>query len=252
MSADPYEDEAMLAQYLLFHYGSLEETLPFSFGPKEAWNFPARVTELFDLSSLPGNARALDLGCAVGASSFALSRHCAEVVGIDYSRQFIHAAERLAKGEVIPYERLEEGELSTPLRAKAPGKAHLSRVRFLHGDAMSLPENLGAFDLLLAANLLCRLPEPERCLARLPQLIKPGGQLLITSPWTWLDAYTPKANWLGGRIVADRPIVSIQALEAALRADFSLRSIQDLPLLIREHARKYQWTVSQASLWIRH
>jgi hypothetical protein len=30
-----------------------------------------------------------------------------------------------------------------------------------------------------------------------------------------------------------------------------LESIRDLPFLLREHARKYQWSVAQASLWRR-
>jgi hypothetical protein len=36
-----------------------------------------------------------------------------------------------------------------------------------------------------------------RLLKRLPELVKPGGQLFITTPFTWLDEYTPPANWLG-------------------------------------------------------
>ena len=40
---------------------------------------------------------------------------------------------------------------------------------------------------VLAANLLCRLPDPQRFLARLPSLIKPGG----VSRHAW------RPGWLG-------------------------------------------------------
>ena len=50
----------------------------------------------------------------------------------------------------------------------------------------------------MMANLIDRLPDPRRCLAQLPGLINHGGQLIITSPYTWLAEYTPKENWLGG------------------------------------------------------
>ena len=84
---NPYESPTLLNEYLLFHYGSADEVLPWAFGPREALHFPVRtVTDLTDNSP---RARALDLGCAVGRSSFELSRFCAEVTGIDFSRAFI-------------------------------------------------------------------------------------------------------------------------------------------------------------------
>src|SRR5438045_1877958 len=34
-------------------------------------------------------------------------------------------------------------------------------------------------------------------LNQLPGIVKPGGQLVIASPFSWLDQYTPKRQWLG-------------------------------------------------------
>jgi hypothetical protein len=33
--------------------------------------------------------------------------------------------------------------------------------------------------------------------------------------------------------------------------EFNLVTTKDLPFLIREHARKFQWSVAQASIWQR-
>ncbi|HKI69833.1 MAG TPA: methyltransferase domain-containing protein, partial [Verrucomicrobiae bacterium] len=84
-----YETDRAVSEYLLFHYGTPEDILPYNFGPIAALNYPVRcVTECLDVKRLPAQARALDLGCAVGRSSFELARHCAEVIGIDFSHRF--------------------------------------------------------------------------------------------------------------------------------------------------------------------
>jgi hypothetical protein len=40
-------------------------------------------------------------------------------------------------------------------------------------------------------------------------------------------------------------------LRGCLEADFELADSMDLPFLIREHARKFQWSVAQGTRWIR-
>ena len=65
MAVNPYETERLLAEYLLFHYGTADEVLPYPFGPKDALDFAVRaVTECLDLPNVPFYARAIDLGCA--------------------------------------------------------------------------------------------------------------------------------------------------------------------------------------------
>ncbi len=62
----------------------------------------------------------------------------------------------------------------------------------LQGDACNLPDSLGTFDAVLAANLLCRVPEPLSCLAQIRASLRPGGIALITSPFSWLEQYTDR------------------------------------------------------------
>ena len=66
-----------------------------------------------------------------------------------------------------------------------------TRVSFTVGDACNLPD-VGRFGCVFAGNLICRLPDPMKFYSRLPELVVPGGILVITSPYTWLDHYTPK------------------------------------------------------------
>ena len=252
MPTNFYESDRALCEYLLFHYGAPREVLPYDFGPITALNFPARcVTEGLDLKRLPANARALDLGCAVGRSTFELARQCAQVIGIDFSQRFIDVASHLQQQGSFTYAYVEEGHLTTPATAVVPPDIDRQRVSFEHGDAHDLRVDLGQFDVVLMANLIDRLREPRRCLQRMGRLLEPGGQLIITSPYTWVLEFTPKENWLGGFHREGTPIKTFDTLKEILARDFQLASGKDLPFLIREHARKFQWSVAEASVWVR-
>jgi putative 4-mercaptohistidine N1-methyltranferase len=249
---NPYETDKLLSEYLLFHYGEPEEVLPWPDGPWNALDFPVRcVRECIDATRLPPVARALDAGCAVGRSSFELARYCAEVIGVDFSQRFIEAAGTLARDGSLAYLRTEEGALATPLVARVPGAISRSRVRFEHGDAHALDGSLGVFDVVLAANLIDRLAEPARFLEQLPRLVAPRGQLVITSPYTWIPEYTSPEQWLGGYTVDGEPRMTLDSLGDALEGLFRLVAARDMPFLIREHSRKYQWSVAQATIWRR-
>src|SRR5437667_9362252 len=102
--ASRYETEKVLNQYLLFHYGEEVDLLSFPYGPKESLHFPVRcVTECLDVKTLPTNASVLEIGCAVGRSSFELSRYCKSVLAIDQSHVFIAAAQEMQKKKKMKF-----------------------------------------------------------------------------------------------------------------------------------------------------
>jgi putative 4-mercaptohistidine N1-methyltranferase len=252
MAENYYDSERGASEYLLFHYGSTELRLPPGFVEAGALDFPARcVNQCLDLARLPAQARALDLGCAVGRSSFELARHCHEVIGIDFSKQFIGLANRLRRRGSLRFKSFEEGELTKARSAIVPKDIDRRRVKFGVGDATRLQRELGEFDVVLMANLIDRLEAPLKCLERLPSLLRPGGQLIIASPYTWLTSYTPRENWLGGRKRRGRPIGTFATLRRILSPHFKLSRRMDLPFLLREHARKYQFGIAEASTWLR-
>ena len=253
MGADAlYESPRLLGEYLLLHYGGAGDLchpslllLPAVTGTP----FPVRcVRELLDPSLPPRGATALELGCSVGAAAFELARSCARVEASDYSSSFIGAANHLKSQGILETLRATEGERSVPFTASIPPGIDPDRVSFSVQDATALPETLGSFDVLLAANLLCRLPDPEALIARLPGLVKPGGQLLLTTPFTWLEEFTPRERWIGGRV--EGPSCE-EELTRRLSPHFRLHRRIDLPFLIREHERKYQLGIALGTSWIR-
>lgn len=234
-----YETDKLLAEYLLFHFAKPEDILPWDFGPREALDYPVRVAQHFSEGSAK---RGLDVGCAVGRSSYEMSRNCQEVIGIDYSHAFVEAAEAMKEGsKTIP--RLEEAHQNTELSVSLPPEVNSSHCQFEQGDAMALREDLGTFDQVLAANLICRLTHPEKFLSRLPALVNPGGEVVLATPCTWLEEFTPPANWPQGS--------TLDWLKETLSSDFELISEANEPFLIRETARKFQWTVALVTKWQR-
>ena len=249
---DPYETRSALSQYLTFHFGRPEDLLPYPDGPSSGLHYPARyVRECVDHERLPSGARALDLGCGVGGLTFELARYCGEVVGIDLSRRFVAAGRELQRRGRIRYDRIEEGALTASAVAIVPAGIDRSRVRFERGDATALRADLGVFDLVVMANLLDRVGDPLRCLSQLPSLVAPGGQVVISSPYTWLPEYTPRAKWLGGVVRRGRATHTHDTLRRAMGPAFRLIRRLDVPFTIRDHARKFQWAVADATVWLR-
>jgi putative 4-mercaptohistidine N1-methyltranferase len=250
MSENYYDSDRALSEYLLFHYGGHGHRIPTALA--DALQFPMRcVSECLEAARLPPQARALDLGCAVGRSSFELARRCARVLGIDFSARFVSVATHLRDNGSFNFNYVEEGELSRPHRAIVPPEIDCKRVSFERGDAVNLRSGLGQFDVVLMANLIDRVENPAKCLGQLPGLLKSGGQLVITSPYTWLAEYTPRENWLGGFVRDGKPVQTFDTLKQMLAPHFELSRRQDLPFVIREHARKYQLGFAEASCWIR-
>jgi putative 4-mercaptohistidine N1-methyltranferase len=246
MAAGFYDSDAALAQYLLFHYGTPEQICPLLPEARGACGFPARcVTEMLPALELPQHRRALDLGCAVGRSSFELARNFGEVTGIDFSERFVAAAREMKKERAATARVPREGALEDEIRVELPRDLPVENVRFEQGDACNLRAEIGPFDFVLMANLIDRLPDPARCLAQLPDLIAPAGGLVITSPYTWMEDYTPREKWLVG------PGGTLAELKKILAPAFVFRRAIDLPFLIRDHRRKYQWSVAEASVWQR-
>jgi len=232
MGNELYETDQLVSDYLFFHYGKGEDFLPWEFGPKDGLGFTKRTAGYAEGREY---GKVLDLGCAVGRSSFELSKYSEDILGIDFSHAFVEAAERIAGGEEIKIRR-KAGEYVV----KSPEGLDTTNLKFQQGDAMNLGD-IGKFDLIHAANLICRLPSPKKFLETLTSLLNPGGRVIFATPFSWLEEYTPKSEWPEGD--------SWEWLQNQMGKDFELLKEKDEPFVIREHVRKYQWCVSKVSVW---
>ena len=243
MEENPYESTKLLGEYLLFHYGKEDEVLPWSKGPVEALGFTSRTVEaLIEDKDFNADSKALDVGCAVGASSFVLGKYFGDVLGVDFSQNFIDAANTLNEQNSLQYSYQVEGDCF--LETKAFPKSSRGKVSFRVDDAMNLSGSLSNYDLVHAANLICRLSFPQKFLDRVPHLVRQGGQLLLATPFTWLEEYTPRNNWIGSGDSKEKLIEKLSPW-------FQLEYEEDLPFLIREHQRKYQYSLAWGTRWRR-
>ena len=144
----------------------------------------------------PGD-RVLDLGCGAGRHAFEALRRGATVVALDTG-----AAELRGVREMVAAMQAA-GEVPAGARAVT-----------VCGDATAMPFADGAFDRVIAAEVLEHIPADARALREIARVLRPGGQLAVTVPawlpericWRLSDDYH---NTPGGhvRIYTDRKSV---------------------------------------------
>lgn len=242
-----YETDVLLSQYCEFHYGDEY------FGVE---NFPAECARrCLELMGERRMGAALDVGCAVGRSTFELARRFAAVTGIDFSRRFIDVAAGIRGDGRISYRLVEEGDLTTRVERRLVDfklDGVRDRVDFVCADALSLPPECAGYDLVFAGNLIDRLYNPRHFLSSIHQRLVPGGLLVLTSPYTWLSDFTPRSQWLGGFVAGGEDVPTLDGLRSSLNLHFTLLGEpHDIPFVIRETARKYQHSIAQMTVWER-
>ncbi len=137
------------------------------------------LTVDYDRLEVRAGDRLLDLGCGAGRHAFEAARRGADVVAFD-----LDAAE--LKEAAATFEAMRvQGELDGPM-----GEA-------VNGSALSLPFPDGAFDRVIAAEVLEHIPQDTTALGELVRVLRPGGRIAVTVPrwypelvnWALSDAY---------------------------------------------------------------
>lgn len=123
------------------------------------------LTVDFGRLGLRAGDRVLDLGCGGGRHAFEAHRRGASVVAFDRNGgDAKDAAAMLA---------------AMRLAAEAPATALGAAAQ---GDALALPFADGAFDRVVAAEVLEHVPDDGAALAELVRVLRPGGTLAVTVP----------------------------------------------------------------------
>jgi len=242
-----YETDELLSQYLDFHFGESH----FGVG-----NYPARCARICqELMTGREKTKALDLGCAVGRTAFELGRVFDQVVGVELPDRFIDAAVALQKDGAIDFFRRDEGELGQRVTLNLEN-LNLARaadnVSFEAGDACNLAEEHSNYDLIFAGNLIDRLQEPAGFLREIHNRLSDDGTLVISSPYTLLEEFTPRPHWIGGFELNGEPRTVLDGMREVLADHFEeIQAPEDVPFVIRETRRKFQHTIAQLSAWRR-
>lgn len=72
-------------------------------------------------------------------------------------------------------------DFSAGMVGQAMGRCEGLEVRFLVGDAQSIPFPDGAFDVVMARHMLYHVPDIDRVVAEAARALRPRGRLLVTT-----------------------------------------------------------------------
>lgn len=239
-AADPdrHARRALLGTYMDAHYGNPEppEALP------DAETYWQGVTALAE-SSVTGGI-ALDLGCGVGRFGFELARFHERVVGLDSNFELVATAARIQRTGRLDYERRLRGRRFTPVTRSWPASHN---VLFLVADALDPPFDAERFDTVAALNLLDNVDVPLMLIGQMDALLRPAGTLLIGSPYEWRSDISDPAQWLENAD-QDAPTtlrrILTEKLIPQLPLDYRIVDERaDLPWVLRQHQRFWQWFV---------
>ena len=105
--------------------------------------------------AIPGDARVAEIGCGTGQMSLYLARADRVVVGADLTRAALLVA------------------------AAAARRFGLDRVQFVETDLRQAGLRAGSFDVVYSSGVLHHTPNPRASFARLVQLARPGGTIVL-------------------------------------------------------------------------
>ncbi len=118
------------------------------------------------------------------------------MLGLDRNLALLRLARRAGEG-VVSYPRRRIGLVYDRRRFPVAAEG-AARVDFWACDALALPFAPGVADLAAALNLLDCVAEPRRLLAGLAESVRPGGRVLLATPYDWSTRATPVDTWVGG------------------------------------------------------
>ncbi|MFL6263345.1 MAG: methyltransferase domain-containing protein [Thermoanaerobaculia bacterium] len=233
-----------LSTYAWDHYGDLDPAETGEPRPGSVLRVLERGLEL--AGELP-EGPVLDLGCAVGRSSFALAAGGDRLVlGADLSFPMLRLASGALRRGRVRYPRRRVGIVydRREIAVSFPGSG---AADFWSCDAIDLPFSAGTFAAVVALNVLDCVASPHDLLASLPRLLKPGGKAILSTPYDWSPRATPIEAWLGGHsqrgetVGASEPVLRALLIPGAHPASIEgLRIVAeegDLPWRVRMHER---------------
>jgi SAM-dependent methyltransferase/uncharacterized protein YbaR (Trm112 family) len=139
----------------------------------------------------------LDLGCAVGRSSFAVADGGRLVLGVDLGYAMLRMASGVLRQGRARYPRRRVG-IVYDRRDFPVSLPHTEQVDFWLCDAIDLPFQEGTFAAVVGLNVLDCVTDPHGLLASLPRLLRPGGKAILSTPYDWSPRATPLGSWIGG------------------------------------------------------
>jgi SAM-dependent methyltransferase len=171
--------------------------------------------------AIPGDARIVEVGCGTGQMCLFLARADRVIVGADLTRA------------------------SLALGAEAARRFGLDRVQFVETDLQRPGLKAGAFDIVYSSGVLHHTPDPRASFARLAQLARPGGTIVlgVYNAFARLPARFRRltARLSGFRIIPFDPVLRGRDHEPARREAWLRDQYQ--------HPEEHSHTLAEVQRW---
>ncbi len=140
----------------------------------------------------------IDIGCAVGRSSFELAESGDQLVlGIDTNFSMLRLAQGVLADNRVRYPRRRTGIVYD--RQEFGVKFdHSGQVDFWACDGLALPFSDNSFGLAVGLHVLDSVNSPRDLLESIDRVLQPGGSTIIATPYDWSAVVTPIEAWIGG------------------------------------------------------
>ncbi|MDY0192557.1 MAG: 5-histidylcysteine sulfoxide synthase [Aliarcobacter butzleri] len=142
-------------------------------------------------------SKALDLGCCVGRTSFELAKIYDEVLGIDFSANYINIGVKLKLYDFVNY-KIKKQDKTFEERAISLNDFDLEKVKdkvsFMQGDACNLKEIYKDFDLIFYSSLIDKLYYPKKFLEDVSRRINKNGFFVFLSSHNWFNEHINENN----------------------------------------------------------
>jgi SAM-dependent methyltransferase len=140
---------------------------------------------------------AVEAGCSIGSDLRALAAVAERVVGFDGYITPLRLARQQITGAPIHIPTRDEGRgfsYASDALTLRPNR----RISLVCADALDPPFLPESVDVVLATNLIDNVPSPINLLGQMDAILRPGGLLIIASPFNWVDEITPMNEQLAG------------------------------------------------------
>ena len=173
----------------------------------------------------------LDIGCAVGRSTFELAAQFNGLaLGIDLNFTLLRIAQVILRTGTISFPLKSVGIVFDRHQYEVVlDNKHL--VDFWACDALALPFTNESFHLISALNVLDTVNSPVNFLKSIGHALLNGGNTILATPYDWSPP-VPVHNWLGGHAQRDTEGgVSEILLRKLLTSDENSTAIGDLKMI---------------------
>lgn len=235
-----------LSSYAWDHYGEFETRNAAPPRPSSIASVWQAVRQLVPTLAI---GPAVEVGCSVGRVTFEMAEASQDLVlGVDLNASMLRLAQRVLRTGTVSFPMRTSGLLYERHECYLPFRS-MDRVDFWIADGTALPFSSGTFARAVALNVIDAVASPLDLIRSVIDRVRPGGEILLATPYDWSSAVTHPAAWIGGHSPRApgsgsgaevlRALLTPGAHPASLNGVRIIGELEEVPWTVRMHDRAH-------------